>query len=567
MRSSYQRNLKTKESLLWFQESRNKWEQAKRRKVVALPPPLPPYSPSSAQRIIDDDEDEEDQVPPPPPQESTIEQLTSLTLNSHPKAQSSEEIARQAYRDRLIDFYEKHNPSKLDTVETTLDAFRGKEDKLFQKLEAKYLKTKSAIVGATPSLFLPASGTGPVCFLEFTWGESQMPKRVVIQLFYDKAPLACENFRCLCTGELGTGRMGKPLCYRYSKIHRVVPKFCVQGGDFTKGDGTGGESIYPPNSEHGDMWGKFRDETPFLQHSRKGLLSMANNGPNRNGSQFFFTLRPLSSLDGKHVVFGEILEGMDVIDAIGGLLTNEKQRPLEPVVISDCGEIKPNGQEIRASTGSSQPESEDRNKGGQNGFGSNTPFGSGPFSFGNAAAFSSTSFASSFGSLGGGAGFGATKNVDASIPNVAAAANTPGQLPAAGNVEIKVSGQEIKAISHGSKEGQYGFSCNQPLCNAPVLFGSESNAAAISSTLYSLLDGSSGISETENLCASITQVDGNSSTKSDFPAVPVDYSRNDNVGIPSPAFTTRVLIPSSALAVLSSGKLADSSRCQTFSSR
>ncbi len=385
MRSPYQRSLKTKESLQWFQESRNKWEKSRRRRVVALPPPLPPYTPGSRHQYILDEESNSPQESPSVnhrPQTS----LFCETFQQDQEIQSTEEITTESHcRDRLIAFYQKHNPSKLDTVDATLEAYRGKEELLFQKLEAKYVKSKSERID-TSSPYLPPGGEGPVCFLEFSWENShQPPQRVLIQLYQDKVPLACENFRCLCTGELGTGRSGKPLCYRYSTIHRVVPKFCIQGGDFTKGDGTGGESIYPPNSEHGDMWGKFRDETPFLQHSRKGLLSMANNGPNRNGSQFFITLRPTPNLDGKHVVFGEVLKGMDVIEAIGALPTNDRQRPLKSVVVTDCGEIKMKG-EVKAS----QAGNEGKDKDGQKGVDGSRLFGSPMASFSNTTGVSST---------------------------------------------------------------------------------------------------------------------------------------------------------------------------------
>ncbi len=154
-----------------------------------------------------------------------------------------------------------------------------------------------------------------------------------------------------------SGNSSKPLCYRNSQMHRIVPSMCVQGGDFTAGNGTGGESIYRAGSEHADMWGKFRDDV-LLQHDRAGLLSHANNGPNRNGSQFFFTLRPLPHLDGKHVVFGKVIvdndsviDGMSVVKEMGRLPTDAKQRPLESAVIQDCGEILPDGTEIRASQG------------------------------------------------------------------------------------------------------------------------------------------------------------------------------------------------------------------------
>ena len=197
-----------------------------------------------------------------------------------------------SYRDRLIAFYQQHNPAKLGSVDETLSTYAGREGELFQKLEKRYVKGKTGIP--------PPGGNGPTCYFQFSIGGTPT-QRVVVKLFRDKVPLTAENFRCLCTGERGIGRSGKPLSYLYSKVHRVVTNFCVQLGDFTKGDGTGGESIYPPNSEHGDMWGKFKDEF-FMQHSRKGLISMANNGPNRNSSQFFFTLRATHSLDEKHSV-------------------------------------------------------------------------------------------------------------------------------------------------------------------------------------------------------------------------------------------------------------------------
>jgi cyclophilin family peptidyl-prolyl cis-trans isomerase len=232
------------------------------------------------------------------------------------------------YRTRLFEFYKEHNPEKLDTVDATLEKFKGKEQELFKKLEAKY------VVSGFPA----PNGSGPTCFLEFSI-DGQPAGRVVVKLYEDKAPLAAENFRALCTGEKGIGRATKPLCYKHCKVHRVVPGFCVQLGDFTKGDGTGGESIYPPNSEQGDFWGKFKDD-PFMQHTKKGLLSMANSGSNTNNSQFFFTLKPASSLDGKHVVFGEVLEGMEVVEKIEIVETNEKSAPKVPIVVTDCGEIK-----------------------------------------------------------------------------------------------------------------------------------------------------------------------------------------------------------------------------------
>jgi cyclophilin family peptidyl-prolyl cis-trans isomerase len=238
------------------------------------------------------------------------------------------------YKARLTEFYQKHNPSKVDTVDATLAKYKGKEEDLFQKLKAKY---EGSSTSADKSGFALPSGEGPLCFLKFSVN-GKPAGRVVVKLFQDKTPLAAENFKCLCTGEKGMGRLGKPLCYKNSQVHRIVPNFCVQMGDFTKGNGTGGESIYSPNSEHGDAWGKFKDEA-FMQHSKPGLLSMANSGKNTNSSQVFFTLRAVPYLDGKHVVFGEVVEGMDVIESLGKLETNAKQNPVQPVEIMECGEV------------------------------------------------------------------------------------------------------------------------------------------------------------------------------------------------------------------------------------
>jgi cyclophilin family peptidyl-prolyl cis-trans isomerase len=244
------------------------------------------------------------------------------------------------YRTRLVEFYNQHNPDKLDTVDETLARFQGKEEELFQKLHAKYIgRRRKEDAAASSSPFMPPSGEGPLCYLDFSVDGTNVG-RVVVKLYLDRAPLASENFRCLCTGEKGMGRSMKPLCYAGHRVHRIVPGFVVQMGDFTRGDGRGGESIYPPNSEHGDPMGRFPDDRPFLQHARGGLLSMANSGRDTNGSQVFFTLRPTPHLDGKHVVFGEVVEGMDVLERIGKVPTDHKQFPLQPVVIEACGEIK-----------------------------------------------------------------------------------------------------------------------------------------------------------------------------------------------------------------------------------
>ena len=128
-------------------------------------------------------------------------------------------------------------------------------------------------------------------------------------LYGDVVPKTVENFRALCTGEKGVGKSGKPLHYKGSKFHRVIPQFMLQGGDFTRGDGTGGESIYGEKFEDESFEGKAG------QHDVVGLLSMANAGPNTNGSQFFITTAPAPWLDNKHTVFGRVVGGHDDDDA------------------------------------------------------------------------------------------------------------------------------------------------------------------------------------------------------------------------------------------------------------
>jgi peptidylprolyl isomerase len=126
------------------------------------------------------------------------------------------------------------------------------------------------------------------------------------------------------------GKKGKPLHYKGSTFHRVIPQFMIQGGDFTDGNGRGGESIYGE---------KFEDENFKLKHTRKYMLSMANAGPNTNGSQFFLTTVKTPWLDGRHVVFGEVLDGQSVVDAVEAV-GSRSGTPSKTVVITDSGELE-----------------------------------------------------------------------------------------------------------------------------------------------------------------------------------------------------------------------------------
>ncbi|KAF8909684.1 cyclophilin-like domain-containing protein [Gymnopilus junonius] len=180
----------------------------------------------------------------------------------------------------------------------------------------------------------------PITFFDITIGDKPAG-RVIFSLYKDLVPKTAENFRALCTGEKGTGQSGKPLHYKGSGFHRVIKGFMCQGGDFTAGNGTGGESIYGE---------KFEDEGFLVNHTKPFLLSMANAGANTNGSQFFITVAPTSHLDGKHVIFGEVIKGKSIVRQIENYPTSSGDVPTSPIVIADCGELSPDDPSLKESS-------------------------------------------------------------------------------------------------------------------------------------------------------------------------------------------------------------------------
>lgn len=244
----------------------------------------------------------------------------------------------------FLDLDINHERSKLATAAAFVDATDsryGFSSKHLLHLGGSELSRIPELISSDHEWSSRDSACGGI----ITKPSSSHGNRIVLRLFWDVAPLACENFATLCAngsllpGQSGkskpppVGESGKPLTFRNSIIHRVVPGFVMQGGDFVFGNGSGGESIYGK---------KFKDERAglLLKHDRRGVLSMGNSGKNSNSSQFFLTFNKASQCDGKHVVFGEVVSGFPVLQAIEDV-GQKSGEPSVPVEITDCGVFEP----------------------------------------------------------------------------------------------------------------------------------------------------------------------------------------------------------------------------------
>lgn len=212
----------------WKETSKAAWLEKKQQRLIVQPETTEEATAAAVELAVDSSK-----VPPP-----------------------TETKDEESHRSRLIAFYRIHNPSKLNSVEKTLAQYAGKEDELFQKLQQKYVVSGRNLSWQQRSVPLTQESNSTV-FMDISIGGKPIG-RIVMRLLDQLVPLAAENFRCLCTGEKGVGPLSSaPLHFKGSFFHRVIRGFVIQGGDFTKGDGTGGMSIYG-GTTHGNPWGKFK---------------------------------------------------------------------------------------------------------------------------------------------------------------------------------------------------------------------------------------------------------------------------------------------------------------------
>lgn len=187
------------------------------------------------------------------------------------------------------------------------------------------------------------------CYFDITIGGQPLKERIIMELFDEITPKTCENFRELCNGFGGKTVEGTevPMSYKNCTFHRIIKGFMIQGGDFTRHDGTGGVSIYGE---------KFEDENFQLRCDKPGLLAMANAGPNTNGSQFFITTVPTPHLNGKHVVFGKVVRGMNSVRQLENTPTGAQDKPVDTCVIADCGVLSSLPETIPPADGDTFPD-------------------------------------------------------------------------------------------------------------------------------------------------------------------------------------------------------------------